>query len=961
MQRATRREFLIQSTAAATALTLSRLVPGCGGGRSAGPRARMRQVPPAAHAPLPDYRKWEDVYRQAWTWDRVVRGAHHVVNCASSCPFNVFVKDGLVLREEQNTVMAANRPGLPDFNPRGCQKGVCFSHLMYSPQRLKYPLERVGARGEGRWRRISWDEALEKIARKIVEVARTDGPDCVVYDSGTANAGYGAPTAGELRLFDILGATLLDGWACVGDMPLGVILTWGLFNVDSTSDDYLNADLILLWLGNPSYTRIPDAHFIWEARYHGSKVVSIAPDYNASTMHCDEWVNLRVGTDSALALGMAHVLVEENLYDRDFVVEQTDLPLLVRNDTGRFLRESDLEKGGREDVFYLWDKVKGRVARAPGSQGLGPRAKLELGDLRPALEGEWDVTLAGGATVRCRTVFDRLRERLREYRPEAVAQVTGIPADRIRRLAREVAAARAVTVFGSWGMMKHYHSDLYQRGILLLLALTGNVGRRGTGIRVGAWYVPSAMETAISDVKPSWWQRLALRFYQPTAREWISHFRDYERKHMYMNVPALMFLYEHAGLKEVVDRPEYHDKRPGKPLPEAMKDSIENEWVPLYPRPGKRPRVYIHTRVNPLRRWPAPHVIERNLWPKLDLIVGINLKMSATAAKSDIVLPACGYYERRGIKYAQSYVPYYAVGEKAIDPLWESRSEWEIAGLLARKIEEIARRENVVQVTDARGKKRELARIYQRWSHGGRFRPEDDREYYEIVTRKSPEFGKIPWDEAASRGAVRVQGLGPFRTHSNFCSDYEPGDTVYPCQWFVQHKQAWPTLTGRQQFYIDHPWYLAAGEELPCHKELPDIGGRYPLRMTGGHTRWSIHSIWRDHELMLRLQRGEPAAWISAEDARKRGVRDGDRIVLFNDVGACELIAKVSPAVQPGQVIVYHAWEPFQFKGWQSNQVPVASPWKALHVAEYGQLHYRFLYAGPHHTPRGTAVDMRRA
>jgi len=945
----TRRQFLLQMGATGLGLSLVHLtwLPG---------RALAQGA-----APPPPYRDWEDLYRQKWQWDKVVKAAHHVVNCASSCPFNVFVKDGIAWREEQNAVMEANKPSLPDFNPRGCQKGVCTSELMYSPQRLKYPLKRVGPRGLGKWKRISWDEALTEIADKILDVAVRDGIECVVYDSGTANAGYDAPTAGETHLFNLLGCTQLDGWAAVGDMPLGMILTWGLFNVDSTSDDYMNADLILLWLGNPTYTRIPDAHFIWEARYHGSKVVSIAPDYNASSIHADLWLNPRIGTDAALALGMAHVLVEEKVYNAAFVKEQTDLPLLVRDDTGRFLRESDLRQGGADNIFYLWDSRSVSAVQAPGSEGLGRSTTLALGGLDPALEGRFEVALVGGRKVTVRPVFERLRERLSHYSPEKAAQITGIRAELIAQLARAMARAKAVTIFGSWGMMKHYHSDLFQRSILLLLALTGNVGRRGAGVRVGAWYMLSSLEYILSAVKPTWYQKALMAVFKPTVRELIGYFRAYESEHMYMSVPALMFLYEHGGLKEIVDRAEYHDSKPGKPLPEAMKLSIEHEWVPLYPKPGKTPRVYIHTRVNPLRRWPAPHVVEKHLWPKLELIVAINLKMSTTAAKSDIVLPACGPYERRGIKYAQSYVPYYAVGEKAVEPLGESKSEWEIAGLLARKIQERARARGLQPMRDAKGKPRDLGTLYDQWSHQGQFQPEDDLPFYDTVTRESPEIGKIPWEEAARQGAVRIQDVGPFRTHTNLCSDYEAGDTIYPCQWFVQNKQPWPTLTGRQQFYIDHEWFLSAGEELPVHKEPPKAGGNYPLRLTGGHTRWSIHSIWREEKHMLRLQRGEPVVYISPADAAARGIGDNDRVRMFNDVGACVLRAKIAPSVQPGTVVVYHAWEPFQFPGWHGSQEPVASPWKSLHVTEYGQLHYRFLFAGPHHTPRATAVEVQRA
>jgi nitrate reductase alpha subunit len=177
----------------------------------------------------------------------------------------------------------------------------------------------------------------------------------------------------------------------------------------------------------------------------------------------------------------------------------------------------------------------------------------------------------------------------------------------------------------------------------------------------------------------------------------------------------------------------------------------------------------------------------------------------------------------------------------------------------------------------------------------------------------------------------------------------------------VEGKEAWPTLTGRQQFFIDHPWYEEVGEVLPVFKEPPKAGGEYPLRLTGGHTRWSIHAAWRDSSLMLRLQRGEPACWLSREDAQQRGIADGDRIRVYNDNGEFVAIAKPAGTVQPGQVIMYHAWEPYQFEGWRGQQEPVAAPWKALHLAGgYGQIHYRMIYGAPSHAPRAGTVDVER-
>jgi anaerobic selenocysteine-containing dehydrogenase len=112
---------------------------------------------------------------------------------------------------------------------------------------------------------------------------------------------------------------------------------------------------------------------------------------------------------------------------------------------------------------------------------------------------------------------------------------------------------------------------------------------------------------------------------------------------------------------------------------------------------------------------------------------------------------------------------------------------------------------------------------------------------------------------------------------------------------------------------------------------------------------------------MLRLQRGEPAVFVSAADAARRGIADGDRVRVRNDNGAFEAIAKVAGAVQPGQAVIYHAWEPYQFKGWKGQQEPVPAPWKALHLAGgYGQVHYRGIYGAPGHHPRAQCVEIER-
>jgi nitrate reductase alpha subunit len=333
------------------------------------------------------YRGWEDVYREEWTWDQVVKVSHLRVNCIESCSFDAYVKDGLVWREEQNANYPQEFADIPDFNPRGCGPGCAYSAQMYDPTRIRYPMKRAGERGSGRWQRLSWDQAFEEIADKLLDVISQDGADCVIYDSGTTNIDAGIGSVMEMHLFmACLGAITIDNWAGVGDLPVGLIQSWGTYMSEGTADDWFRSDYIFIWLANPNYTRQPDAHFLYEARYRGAKVVAVCPDFSPSTLHADRWLNPRQGTDAALALGMAHVLVEEGLYDAEYVKEQTDLPFLVRDDNGRFLRESDLEEGGADDRFYIWNAAKGRRELATGTWGSEVKT-IELGaETDPALE-----------------------------------------------------------------------------------------------------------------------------------------------------------------------------------------------------------------------------------------------------------------------------------------------------------------------------------------------------------------------------------------------------------------------------------------------------------------------------------------------------------------------------------------------------------------------------------------------
>jgi DMSO reductase family type II enzyme molybdopterin subunit len=957
-----RRTFLLGTAVGAgvVGLALYRLR-----GRSGpSPDAAAPVVPRSAVEPV-SYGDFTDVWRERWTWDKVVHSSHTRANCISTCSWNIFVKDGIAWREEQNAIYEQSEPGVPDFNPRGCQKGACYTHLMYEGSRVVHPLRRAGPRGSGKWKRVSWDEALTEIADAIVDASVESGTGAVVYDHGTTNIDFGPDTAGEMRLFNRLNATTIDSWAGVGDMPMGAVQTWGMYNCEGTSDDWFKSDFILIWIGNPVVTRIPEVHFMHEARYRGAKLVSIAPDYNGSTIHADYWMNPRVGTDPALALAMAQVILAEGLHDEDYVREQTDLPILVRDDSGRYLRESDLRKGGSDELLYFWDEAADRLAKVPGSSGEGGRS-LALGALRPALSGRRSVQLADGSETAVRPLLELVREHLDGgYTPAQAAGVTGVGAATIERIARELAAAPRAMIYSSWGACKHYHSDLAQRAKILLMALTGNQGKSGGGLRISSWWpiegfeiLSSARDTVpLSTKMRAIWRGLTGRL---GWREFEELMQDVVPRRA--NVPLMPFLYVHGGYDEIWNRSDYHDPAVPRPTSEYMKEAIEKGWIPIRPEPGTDPRVFIFTGPNPLRRWPSPQTARKHLWPKLNMIVDVNFKVSTSGMQGDIILPTAGYYERNSIKYSQAYLPYLVMCEKAVEPLGESKPEWMIFGSLARKVQERARARGISMVRDGVGGDVDLSKIYESWTGNGKFHEDDPDTALEYLLRETPITGRVGFEEASVTGLLPILEVSgsPDPLYA-VASDYRRGRTLYPHARFVEGKEVWPTLSGRQQFLIDHAWYEEIGERLPVHKEPPRAGGDYPLRLTGGHTRWSIHATWRDSALMLRLQRGGPTVWMSNEDAGGRGIGDGDQVRVFNDNGEFEANAKITGIVQPGQLIVYHAWEPYQFKNWKGQQEPVVAPWKALHLAGgYGQIHYRMIYGAPSHAPRGGTVEVER-
>ena len=910
-----------------------------------------------------DYHGFQEIYRKQWTWDRVIKGTHYA-NCGyQRCAWNVYVKDGVVWREEQLATYEQTNPDLPDFNPRGCQKGACYSDRMYDQSRLTVPLKRIGTRGQGKWKRISWDQALTEIADKFIDamISERDGPGSIYWDLGSASSN-GCHAVGLTRTGFLLDTPILENTSEMGDHAPGVTTTTGKVIFTSSMDDLLYSDLILIWGGNPNYTHIPSAHFIYEARYKGAYVVTVAPDFSPSAIHADEWVSVNIGTDAALALSMAQVIVEEKIYKPDFMAEQTDMPLLVRLDTERFLRESDMSPQGEDDVFYVFDTVEEKIVEAP-------KRSLKLAEIKPALEGVFEVKTREG-TVKVTTVFERVKLQLEDYTPEQTEAITGASAANVRKLARRIATAKACSNICQTNFSKFYHGMEMERSILLLFALAGQFGRQGAGYMA----VPMLSISGAEPLTPASGKlsprigiglmtaklapdiiRMKLAGY--STEMMIYHFarEDYARGN---TATTALLYYQHCGLKERLGSAKRWDPDLPREFDDYLQEAVEKKWQFV---PKTAPRVLFNVGGNMFRRVRGYDQLIEHMLPKLDLMVTVDWRMSNTARYSDYVLPAAGYYEKNDIAWGSGLAPFSHPTIKAVEPVGDSKSDWEFHCLLLKKIQELALARGTGTFTDRHGEKRRLDECYEDFTFQQRFTEDNPEDLLQEMLELTTNLNDTSWQELTEKGFERFSSVGTGVVHIGNAADVEPDQTLVANSWHVQKKIPWPTLTRRLQFYIDHPFHQEMGEVLPVHKGNPPIGGDYPLQMTGGHNRWSIHAAWRDHKPLLRLQRGEPVIYVNTDDARKRGVSDGNRVRVHNDLGEFEIQAVVSPALKPGQVIVYHAWEQFQFKNGASYQTLTPSPLNPIQLAGgYFHLQPMVMMQSPGCSDRGTRVDVAK-
>jgi anaerobic selenocysteine-containing dehydrogenase len=547
--------------------------------------------------------------------------------CRSRCGCISVVEDGRLVAVEPD-------PGHPTGKSL-CVKGRAAPELVYAPDRLLHPVRRTRPKGDPDpgWVRIGWDEALDWTATRMREAAAQHGPEAVAFavttPSGTAvSDGF----AWIERLIRLVGSpnTIWGEELCAWHRDYATAFTFG---VDIGTPDFARTGCLLLWGHNPSTSFLAQATAAAEAEARGAALIVVDPRRAGLASRADQWLRVRPGTDGALALGLAGVMIAEGWYDREFVRDWSTGPFLVRDDTGRFLAAGDLAEAGPAAPYVAWDRASARPV------GYDAKAGRYLAPIQePLLLGSVTCTTPAGP-VSCRPAFERYAALCRAYPPARVEQITGVPAGQVVETARLLWKRRPVAYFHWTGLEQHSNATQTVRAISLLYALTGCFDVPGGNIRVS--------RPAVND----------------------------------LGGRALVSEAERAKTLGFAERPLGPGRHGWVTARDVYRAILHGQPYPI--------RGLIGFGSNPLLSQPDADV-GRAALARLEFFVCAELFMTPTASLADVVLPVASAWEREGLRVGFGPTP---EGEALIQlrapvlaPRGESRSDTWIACELARRL-----------------------------------------------------------------------------------------------------------------------------------------------------------------------------------------------------------------------------------------------------------------------------------
>ena len=692
-------------------------------------------------------------------------------DCGGRCVLRAHVKDGKIIRLETDN---GEQPQL-----RACLRGRAYRQRVYSDERLKYPLRRVGERGEGIFETISWEEALDEVVSNIKKIKKNYGNSAILLVPGGGNQGmlHGI-TPHALMLHQIGGYTRMWGAPSYEGVIFASMATYGTMMTGNAREDLLNSKLIIMWGWNPANTIWDPGTSLWlaKAREKGIKIIAIDPIFtDSAAVLANEWIPIRPGTDTAMLIAMAYVIITEDLHNRSFIEKYT----------------------------VGFDNYKDYV--------------LGIEDGQPKT-------------------------------PEWAEKITKVPAKLIIKLARDYATKKPSALIAGWGPARTMFGEQYSRAANILCVITGNIGING-GYASGFMRAYYSRERIITGgkkksgpIKPEDKKPKKLR-----PQDNPIDFEAAPRKDSLFKLKG--------GTNPANTRIHYND----------YYNAILKGRKGGYPADIKMAYIAGTNRLNQFGN------VNKGVkaLKTLDFIVVYEQFMTPTAQLADIVLPVNTFMERNDVAVPWLGSPYYIYLNKAIDSLYESKSDLEICKELSKKL----------------GIEQSLLDL-----------PED--QILRVLT--APRKDIKSYNKMKKDGYFKVKVEEPFVAFKEQIEDPE--------------NHSFPTLSGKIEIYSEHiaeknnplmppiPKYLTHEE----HYDSPKAK-KYPLQLLTPHNKRRTHSTLNN---IPWLEEVEPhAAWINPFDASKRNINNGDLIDVFNDRGRIRIRAKVTERIVPGAVCVYQgAW-----------------------------------------------------
>lgn len=758
-------------------------------------------------------------------------------SCSGGAHINVHVRDGKIVK---TSIYDKDDP----IGNHICPRGLTHAQRTYAPERIQYPMRRVEgtARGAGEWERITWDEAVDEITAKWKEYIAED-PRSVSFMYMTGTNCYNMYI--YWRLANAFGGTIFDMPSCMAALEIGKdAFGRAEYVVGNDTMDIMNAKNIFIWGSNLTVAFHSKVRLVWEARKAGAKLICIDPNFTDIAAKADQWVPVRPGSDGVLAMAMTKVIIDAGKADFDYMAKNTTSAFLVKDDGYTCLHAADV---GLELEMNSADAMGSPLAADEYGRPVDYIVMSEDGmwgtpDVisNPVFEGEFEVN-----GIKCKPAFQLLVERIAEWTPERAAEVCDVPAETIVELANAYADSPSSLWLG-FGPGSYCNGDTTTECQFALAIVAGKVGKPGCSISGNQGSMGTTGILAV---------------------DWMSTM--YPPEPVFTGFTSVPIAY----LPEIQETGQFR----GVPL--NIKSLFLYDGNFLTCGPDKNAQL--------------------EMLDKVELLIGSDSVMTDTMRYCDYVLPVSHWFEYSTVMTQMTDKIKYS--EKAIDPLFESKSDVEIACMFGRAM-----------------------------GFSG-FDLDDDTFCSLFFGNEYCQAMGWTWDRIKEEKIVQW-GTAP----------YIYGNLEYGTTWMNTPKRATfffenPVALHDSSKELDKAKLALPNFTLPAEAWAETVGGyektseaeKYPLQIISYRDRMKVHSMWALSPQLLEIQ-SEPSLSMNPEDAQARGVAEGDIVRVFNDRGEMVIKAHMDPSFRPGVIKSEHGWFAEQYIGGSLNSLTLnkISHWK---------------------------------